>query len=140
MEFNKIISITGKPGLYEILTQSKNGVIVTSLSDGKRFPITQTHNVSSLENIAIYTFEEEIPLLKVFKTMSEKSEGKETISHKENSKVLTKYFSEVLPDYDDERVYVSNIKKVVQWFNLLIKAGFDFSAVVETEENTSEEA
>lgn len=138
MEFNKIIAVTGKPGLFEILSQTKTGVIVKSMIDGKRFPITATHNVSLLENIAIYTYETEIPLGQVFKAMSEKTDGKEAISHKESGKKLEAFFAEVLPDYDDERVYTSNIKKVIQWFNLLVKSGFDFSTL--TIEETTEEA
>ena len=139
MEFNKIIAVTGKPGLFQTVSQTKNGVIVASLVDGKRFPIITSQNVSLLENIAIYTLEEEVPLLTVFKTMFEKQEGKETISHKESSAKLTAYFSEILPDYDAERVYVSNIKKVVQWYNMLVNAGLNFSeveaTVVEEEKN-----
>ena len=139
MEFNKIIAVTGKPGLFQVVSQSKNAIIVESLIDKKRIAINSTQNVSLLENIAIYTYEEEIPLLTVFKTMFEKSEGKETISHKESGKVLTSYFSEILPDYDDERVYTSNIKKVIQWFNLLVKTGLDFSKIeISSEENEVE--
>ncbi len=139
MEFNKIIAVTGKPGLFQEVSQSKNAIIVESLIDKKRIAINSTQNVSLLENIAIYTYEEEIPLLTVFKTMFEKSEGKETISHKESGKVLTSYFSEILPDYDDERVYTSNIKKVIQWFNLLVKTGLDFSKIeISSEENEVE--
>ena len=107
-----------------------------SLVDKKRFPIPSTNNVSLLENIAIYTYEEEVPLLTVFKTMYEKTEGKETISHKESGQKLTTYFSEILPDYDEERVYTSNIKKVIQWYNLLVTSGLDFSAVEAEEENS----
>ncbi|REH48848.1 hypothetical protein C7448_105129 [Tenacibaculum gallaicum] len=140
MEFNKIISVTGKPGLYEILSQTKTGVIVKSIVDGKRFPITATHNVSLLENIAIYTYEEEVPLAQVLKNIADKEEGKEAISHKESANKLTTYFSEVLPDYDEERVYASNIKKVIQWYNILAKASFDFSTLIEAEETTTEEA
>ncbi|MDE0535622.1 DUF5606 family protein [Tenacibaculum sp. L6] len=140
MEFNKIIAVTGKPGLYEILSQTKTGVIVKSIVDGKRFPITATHNVSLLENIAIYTYEEEVPLARVFKNIAEKAEGKEAISHKESAAKLTEYFSEVLPDFDQERVYASNIKKVIQWYNTLAQANFDFSTLVEAEETTTEEA
>ncbi|RKF03954.1 hypothetical protein C8N26_1586 [Tenacibaculum lutimaris] len=141
MEFNKIIAVTGKPGLYEILSQTKTGVIVKSIVDGKRFPITATHNVSLLENIAIYTYEEEVPLARVFKNIAEKAEGKEAISHKESAAKLTDFFGEVLPDFDQERVYASNIKKVIQWYNTLAKANFDFSTLVEaTEETTAEEA
>lgn len=140
MEFNKIIAVTGKPGLYEILSQTKTGVIVKSIVDGKRFPITATHNVSLLENIAIYTYEEEVPLARVFKNIAEKEDGKEAISHKESANKLTTYFSEVLPGYDEERVYASNIKKVIQWYNILAKASFDFSTLTEAEETTTEEA
>lgn len=139
MEFSKIISITGKPGLFQVISQSKNAIIAENLSDKKRLAINATQNVSLLENIAIYTYEEDIPLLDVFKAISEKTEGKEAISHKESGKQLAAYFLEVLPNYDDERVYTSNIKKVFQWFNLLIKSGMDFSKIEETSvENTEE--
>ncbi|MDX8554069.1 DUF5606 domain-containing protein [Tenacibaculum sp. 1B UA] len=140
MEFNKIISVTGKPGLYEILSQTKTGVIVKSIVDGKRFPITATHNVSLLENIAIYTYEEEVPLAQVFKNIADKEDGKDAISHKESANKLTEYFGEVLPGFDEERVYASNIKKVIQWYNILAKAEFDFSTLTEAEETTTEEA
>ena len=136
MEFNKIISVAGKPGLFHAISQTKSGFIVESLVDKKKFPIPSTNNVSLLENIAIYTYEEEVPLLTVFKTMYEKAEGKETISHKESGQKLTTYFSEILPDYDEERVYTSNIKKVIQWYNLLVTSGLDFSAVEVEEENS----
>ncbi|MDO6675736.1 DUF5606 domain-containing protein [Tenacibaculum sp. 1_MG-2023] len=140
MEFNKIISVTGKPGLYEILSQTKTGVIVKSIVDGKRFPITATHNVSLLENIAIYTYEEEVPLAQVFKNIADKEDGKDAISHKESANKLTEYFGEVLPGFDEERVYASNIKKVIQWYNILAKAEFDFSTLTEAKETTTEEA
>jgi ribosome recycling factor len=139
MEFNKIISVTGKPGLFQVVSQSKNSIIVESLTDKKRLAINTTQNVSLLENIAIYTYEEDIPLLNIFKSMFEKTEGKEAISHKESGKKLAAFFAEVLPNYDDERVYTSNIKKVIQWFNLLVNAGMDFSTIeIPTEENTEE--
>ncbi|MFD0991745.1 DUF5606 family protein [Tenacibaculum geojense] len=139
MDFSKIISVSGKPGLFEILSQTKTGVIVKSLLDGKRMPITATHNVSLLENIAIYTYSEEIPLAQVFKNIADKEDGKEAISHKESANTLTSYFSEVLPDYDDERVYTSNIKKVIQWYNILVKAEFDFATSLKEETNSEEE-
>ena len=138
MEFKKVIAVTGKPGLFEIISQTKTGVIVRSIVDGKRFPIAATHNVSLLENIAIYTYEEEVPLAIILKTMADKQEGKEGISHKESNDTLTAYFSEVLPGYDQERVYTSNIKKVIQWYNTLAAAGFDFNSLekVTTPEET----
>lgn len=138
MEFSKIIAVSGKPGLYSAISQTKTGFIVESLTDKKRFPIASTNNVSLLENIAIYTYEEEVPLLTVFKAIYEKQEGKEALSHKESGNKLAAYFAEVLPDYDDERVYTSNIKKVIQWYNILVNAGLDFSQVESEQENTEE--
>ncbi|WP_439130507.1 DUF5606 family protein [Polaribacter sp.] len=136
MEFSKIISVSGKPGLFQVVSQSKNAIIVESLVDQKRLAVNSTQNVSLLENIAIYTYEEDVPLLEVFKAISEKTEGAKAISHKESGKKLASFFAEVLPNYDDERVYTSNIKKVIQWFNLLIETGFDFSKI----ESVSEES
>ena len=106
MEFNKIIAVTGKPGLFQVISQSKNAIIVESLIDKKRLAINATQNVSLLENIAIYTYEEDLPLLSVFKLINEKTEGKEAISHKESDKKLETFFAEVLPNYDAERVYI----------------------------------
>ncbi|MGJ8742965.1 DUF5606 family protein [Polaribacter sp.] len=139
MEFNKIIAVTGKPGLYQVVSQSKNAIIVEALADKKRLAINTTQNVSLLENIAIYTYEEEVPLLKVFKIIADKTAGKEALSHKENGKKLETFFTEILPDYDEERVYTSNIKKVIQWFNILIKAGLDFSKIEATATEKIEE-
>ncbi len=139
MGLTKTIAISGKPGLFNIVSQSKGGLIVQSLIDQKKFPITNTHNVSVLNDIAIYTYDEEKPLREVFLTINEKQEGKEAISHKESNDKLTSYFSEILPDYDEERVYASNIKKVIQWYNLLVKSGFDFSTIKVSEEETTEE-
>jgi hypothetical protein len=137
MELKDIVAINGKPGLYEIKAQSKGGIIVESLIDGKKLPVTATHNISALNEIAIYTYEEEIPLRIVFKTIGEKENGSEALSPKENNNVLTSYFREILPNFDEERVYVSNIKKVLQWYNLLASKNFDFSAI---EEEKTEEA
>ena len=140
MEFNKIIAVTGKPGLFKVISQSKSAIIVSTLTDDKRVAISATQNVSLLENIAIYTYEEDIPLLKVIKAMFEKTEGKEASSHKESSKKLETFFVEVLPDYDAERVYTSNIKKVIQWFNLLVKSEMDFSKIEAPTEEKKKEA
>ena len=134
MEFNKIISVSGKPGLFQVISQSKNAVIAESLVEKKRLAINTTQNVSLLENIAIYTYEEDMPLLDVFTSIFKKTEGKEALSNKESSKKLTAFFTEVIPNYDDERVYASNIKKVIQWYNILTKAGMDFSKVEKSTE------
>jgi hypothetical protein len=138
MEFNKIIAVTGKPGLFNVVSQTKTGIIVEALSDKKRIAILSTQNVSLLENIAIFTYEEEVPLLTVFKSIFEKEEGKETISHKESGAKLTSFFTEILPDFDQERVYTSNIKKIIQWYNMLTVAEFDFSTAELSAEATEE--
>ena len=139
MEFSKIIAVSGKPGLFQVVSQSKNAVIAESLIEKKRIAINTTQNVSLLENISIYTYDEDMPLLEVFVAMYEKTAGKQALSHKDSSKNLTAFFLEVIPNYDDERVYVSNIKKVIQWFNLLIKIGMDFSKIEKTSEKNTEE-
>jgi len=136
MEFSKIIAVTGKPGLFQVISQSKNAIIAESLIEKKRLAINATQNVSLLENIAIYTYEEDMPLLDVFKAMFEKTEGATAISHKESGNKLIAFFTEVLPNYDDERVYTSNIKKIIQWYNILVESGMDFATITETSQET----
>ncbi len=138
MKIEKIIAISGKPGLYEIKSQTKGGVIVESLQDKKRFPVNSLHNLSTLSDIAIYTYDEEKPLKDVFAAIYKKEEGKNAIDHKSSKQELLDYFSEVLPDYDNERVYASNIKKVIQWYNTLIDVKFDFSSLEEDTEEKEE--
>jgi len=121
MTEEKIISIMGKPGLYKMLTSTKAGIIAESLTDKKRVMSPFT-SISSLEEIAIYTYEEEIPLWEVFQKIGEKESYAPTIDHKESKANLEKYLREVLPDFDEDRVYTSHIKKIVQWYNLLQKA------------------
>lgn len=139
MELKDIVAINGKPGLYELKAQSKGGFIVESLLDRKKFPVTATHNISALNEIAIYTYEDDVPLRLIFKAIAEKEEGKEAINHKESGKVLVQYFREVLPNFDDERVYTSNIKKVIQWYNILASNNFDFSNIKEEEEEEADQ-
>jgi len=136
MELKDIVAINGKPGLYEIKAQSKGGIIVESIVDAKKFPVTAMHNISALNEIAIYTYEEEVPLRIIFKSIFEKENGKNVPNHKESGKILTAYFREILPNFDEERVYTSNIKKVIQWYHLLASKNFDFSAIKEEEEET----
>jgi len=139
MTIEKIIAIAGKPGLFEIISQTKGGLIVQSLLDKKRIPINAMHNVSSLNDIAIYTYEEEVTLREVFKNIAKKQNNAECISHKESNANLISFFNEVLPDFDDERVYASNIKKIVQWYNILVTTKFDFSTLTEKEVSEEEE-
>ena len=123
MSLEKILSISGKPGLYELKTQTRSGFLAESLIDGKKISVSGRHNVSMLSEIAIYTITEEVPLREVFSKISEKENGGPAINHKASKDELEEYFFEVLPDYDEDRVYASDIKKVVQWYNLLQKHG-----------------
>ena len=137
MSLEKIVAISGKPGLYEIISQTKGGLIVQSLIDKKRLPVNAMHNVSVLNDIAIYTYEGEVPLRTIFKTIAKKDD--KIISHKENNDTLISFFKEVLPNFDEERVYPSNIKKVVQWYNILATSDFDFSSIKDDSEEVTDE-
>ncbi len=138
MSLEKVIAISGKPGLFEIISRTKSGLIVESMSDGKRFPVNSVHNVSTLNDIAIYTYEEEVPLPEVLTNIHKKEEGKSSIDPKSDKNTLLSFFGEVLPGFDEERVYPSNIKKVVSWYNTLVEAGFDFDSLIESESETTE--
>ena len=133
MDLSGIISISGRPGLYKVIAQGKNSIIVESLTDNKRFPAYSTDRISALEDISIYTIDDDKPLKEILADIFEKQEGKEGPSHKSDIAELTEYFTEILPDYDEERVYTSDIKKLFQWYNLLLKAGA-MDAVPEDEE------
>lgn len=136
----KILSITGRPGLYKLITEGKNMFIAESLSDHKRIPVYPRDKVVSLGDIAIYTDEEEVPLSKVLTAIKEKENG-ELISYEASitSDELRKYFAEVLPDFDKDRVYPSDIKKIMAWYNLLIKSELmDFEERIEGEEEKEE--
>lgn len=135
MELDKIISISGKPGLYKVLNQSKAGFVIESLADGKRTTHMATQNVSTLKDIAIYTYEEELPLRFIFKSMFEKEAGKTTISNEAKEADLMTYFETIVPNYDKERVYPSNVKKVIKWYNQLVDAGFDFTSIQQEEKS-----
>jgi len=120
MSLEKVLAISEKPGLFKLITQTRSGFIAESLIDGKRLSVSMHGNVSLLSEIAIYTLTEEVPLIKVLKKIKDKEKSATTsVSHKGSKDELEEYFFEVLPDYDEDRVYVSDIKKVVRWYNLL---------------------
>lgn len=123
MELQGIISIAGRPGLFKIITQGKSTVIVESLIDKKRFPAFASEKISSIEDISIFTTDEDVKLTEVFSTMLKTYEGNESISHKTEEKELRKAFEGILKNYDYDRVYLSDIRKVFQWYNLLLKQG-----------------
>src|SRR5690606_38993194 len=141
MGLEKILAISGKPGLYELITQTRTGFVASSLIDGKRLSLNLRSNISLLSEIAIYTLSEEVPLREVFKKIQEKENGKQTtVSHKEENVKLEEYFFDILPDYDEDRVYVSDIKKVIRWYNLLVEKGHDnFEAEAEEGKEKEEE-
>lgn len=124
MEFKDILAISGMPGLYKYVAQSTHGIIVESLGDGKRMNASATSRVSALSEISMFTEGDDIALAEVFTKMYAHTGGKEAISHKESPEKLKAYFAEVLPDYDRDRVHVSDIKKALSWFNILVGAGF----------------
>ena len=124
MELKDILAISGQPGLYKYIAQSRGGVIVESLTDGKRMNVPATARVSALSEISMFTENEDIPLAEVFTKMYAQTGGKEALSAKESPARLQEFFGEVVPDFDRERVHASDIKKAVAWFNLLVAAGF----------------
>lgn len=129
-----ILSIAGKPGLYRLVSRGKQNLIVESLDKvKKRIPVFATDRVTSLADIAMYTDADDIPLWKVLKNLGEKEESKKcSLNHKKASgNELHAFFAEVLPDYDRDRVHDGDIKKLIQWYNILVENGFtDFEAVL----------
>jgi hypothetical protein len=120
MELEKILAISKKPGLYKLITQSRGGFIAESLLDQKRISVSISSNVSLLSEIAIYTLSDELPLKTVFSKIFDKENGGQTsLNPKAFKDDLEAYFFEVLPNYDEDRVYASDIKKVLKWYNLL---------------------
>ncbi len=120
MSLEKILSISGRPGLYRLITQTRGGFVAESLIDRKRLSVRIQQNVSLLSEIAIYTLSEEIPLLDVFNKIKTKENGEQASVRASDSRdKLEAYFFDILPDYDEDRVYPSDIKKVIQWYNLL---------------------
>jgi hypothetical protein len=133
MSLDHILAIAQKPGLFKLITQTRGGFIAESLLDGKRISVNIRSNVSLLSEIAIYTLTEEVPLKEVFQKMREKEDGNATsIGHKESKDKLEEYFFSILPDYDEDRVYPSDIKKVIRWYNIL--QSNDMLALLDAEE------
>lgn len=135
MNIKDILSISGKPGLYKLLASSKSNVIVESLADGKRMPVHAAHKISSLEDISIYTYEEDIPLVEVFQKISDHTGGKKSLDHKSKAAELRAYMTEVMPAYDEDRVYDSDLRKLFQWYNTLADLGLlgESSAIEDAE-------
>lgn len=140
MGLDKILSIGGRPGLFKLLTQTRTGFVAESLLDKRRVSVGMSSNVSVLSEIAIYTLDEELPLREVFQKIQTKEKGGKTaIGHKEDKLKLEEYFFEILPNYDEDRVYPSDIKKVIQWYNILNDHGITNFTEDTTDNEDSEE-
>lgn len=124
MELREILAISGQPGLYKYVAQSTRGVIVESLIDGRRMNASATAKVSALSEISMFTEGDDIALVDVFTRIYAHTGGKEAIDPKETPEHLKAYFAEVLPEYDRDRVHVSDMKKCFSWYNILVRAGF----------------
>jgi len=135
MEFDKILSISGKPGLYELKNQTRTGIVAQSLVDGKKIQVNLRNNISLLSEISIYTYDDEVSLKDIFQRIFEATEGQKSIDHKSSKAKLEDYFRDILPEYDEDRVYQSHIKKIIQWYNILLENGYtDFAEAPQTDE------
>jgi len=123
MSLQKILAISGKPGLFELKIQTRTGFVAESLIDGKKITVGMKSNVSLLSEIAVYTYSEEVKLAEVLKAIATKENEGPAISHKEDNSVLVAYFREVMPEFDEDRVYPSDIKKILNWYNMLQAKG-----------------
>ena len=123
MNLEGIINVAGKPGLYKVVSQGNNTVIAESLTDGKKMPLFSHNQSNMLEEIGIYTYDDTKPLSEIFDDIAIKENARQALSHKSSTNELTNYFRETLSNYDEERVYISDIKKVIQWYNALQKSG-----------------
>jgi hypothetical protein len=143
MDLSKILSISGKSGLFKVVSQLKNAVLVESLADKRRFPAFAHDKISSMEEIAVFTLSEDKPLKEILKAIYEKQEGKPTIDTKSGDKELKQFFLEMVPDYDQDRVYISDIRKIFSWYNILLENELlDFTEKTEekdTQEDNSSE-
>ncbi|RZJ69594.1 DUF5606 domain-containing protein [Flavobacterium sp.] len=135
MNIDKILAISGKPGLFELKLQTRTGFVAESLLDGKKVTVGLRSNVSLLSEISMYTESGEKPLVEVLRAIAVKENEGEALSSKEDNAALLAYFGEVVPDYDQDRVYVSDIKKVLNWYNILQVKG-----LVSKEEPKAEKA
>ena len=135
MDLNEIISISGRPGLFKVVAQGKNSVIIESIVDKKRIAAHASDRISAIGDISIYTSDEDVKLIDVFEKFNDKYEGKAGPSHKEELSKLEELLGEILPNYDRERVYKSDVRKIFQWYNILINAGIP---IVEKKEKSEE--
>ena len=123
MNLEKILAISGKPGLYSLKVQTRTGFVAESFIDGKRITVGLRSNVSLLSEVSMYTTSDEKPLVEVLRSIAKKENNGQTPAFKDDKIKMAAYFLEILPDYDQERVYASDIKKVLNWYNILQAKG-----------------
>jgi hypothetical protein len=146
MNLDDILSVSGKPGLYKLIAQTRNGLLAESLDDQKRIAVSASQQVSSLKDIAIFTYSEEVPLAEVFTSMMTYEEENGLPDPKAEKQVLIDFFAAVLPEFDRERVYPSNIKKVLSWYfklkehQLLSQPGKSANEATETDAEAVDES
>ncbi len=138
MKLNEILAISGQPGLYRYVAQSARGVIVESLTTSKRINVAGHAQVSALSEISMFTEGDDIALGEIFQRLIAQTEGKAAINHKESGEKIKAAFEQVLPEYDRERVHVSDMKKCFAWFNALIAAGATEFTMPSDEESSEE--
>lgn len=136
----KILSVTGRPGLYKLISTNKNMNIVESMTDGKRIPVYLHEKIVALSDVSIYTTDNDIPLREVFKKIKEKEDGKPIqLSSKSSNKEFFEYLEKVLPDYNKESVYASDIKKLIGWYNILMENNIDLEEEAKDDPYTEDE-
>ena len=119
MKLEGIINVSGKPGLFKIISRSNNTVIIESLTDQKRTAIYSHNQANLLDEIGIYTYNDTVPISDIFTEIAKKTSCGPSINHKSSKDELINYFRDILPEYDEDRVYISDIKKVIQWYNIM---------------------
>ena len=139
MDLTGIISISGKPGLYSIVAQSPNNIIVENLESGRRSPAFSTNKISALSDITMYTKDDDMPLADILKNIWDKESGKKSLNHKDDIKKLRSYLNDIIPDCDHDRIYDSDIKKLFQWYNLLHTSGTIKKKIEEAEKSKKSE-
>ena len=139
MNLEKILAISGKPGLFALKVQTRTGFVAESLLDGKKVTVSLKSNVSLLTEISVYTYDAEKPLAEVMSNIAKKENNGKAISHKEDNATLLAYFEEILPEYDRDRVYPSDVKKVINWYNILQAKGMVSKEVPVKEEAVEKE-
>ncbi|MEX1189365.1 MAG: DUF5606 domain-containing protein [Bacteroidia bacterium] len=138
MDLTGIISVSGMGGLFKVITQTRNGLMIESLLDGKRLPVFSSHKISALEDISIYGQQDDIPLKEVFSAVK-KADASSLPTSKATNAEISSRFAELIPQFDSERVYLSDMKKVFTWFQILEEKGL-LEATPEKEESSEENA